>query len=134
MSDTATLEYALFEPFEQAVRSIRTAVTKHNLRIAAELDVSKRIAQRLALVLSPCRILFVSSSRTSPSAISPFSAVILPLHVVISSGHSQTTIHVQNRICPDSEVCDPALAPIIQTQSDLLQALDAVAMRSSLVV
>jgi uncharacterized protein (DUF302 family) len=133
--EVGSVRYALREPFDRAVESVCGCLTNHGLQVAGHVDLAKRIERKLGIVMAPCRILFVfpSTPRSSRDAIHPWAAALLPLHVVISGNDFQTEIQVQHRILPREEAASTIFGPVIETQSKVAEALDAIAMRPSLV-
>ncbi len=134
--DMGSIRYSLREPFERAVESVYKSLARRGVRVAGQLDVSRRVERSLGIDLPPCRIVFVLPDPTALSAagIHPWAAIFLPLHIVISGTDAHTEIQVQNRVHagPSSEV--PALAgPIMETQAKIWEAIEAIAMRPSLV-
>ena len=135
--ETGSIKYSLREPFERAVESVCRSLENRGLRVAGQLDVSRRVERSLGIVLSPCRIVFVlpDSSVLSKGSIHPWAAIFLPLHVVISGDGAKTEIQVQNRVHACSEAAAAALVlPILETQAQISEAIEAIAMRPSLVV
>jgi uncharacterized protein (DUF302 family) len=107
------------------------------LQIAGQLDVSSRLERTLGIVLPPCRIVFVLPNPSAPSTINihPWAAIFLPLHVVISGHDGQTEIQVQNKVQAGHEAAAPALfGPVMETQAQISEAIDSIAMRPSILV
>jgi uncharacterized protein (DUF302 family) len=135
--DVGSIRYSLREPFERAVESVYRSLANRGLRMAGQLDVSRRVERSLGIVLPPCRIVFVLPDPSVPStaSIHPWAAIFLPLHIVISGNGVQTEILVQNRVHPGPDADAPALvAPVQETQAQISEAIEAIAMRPSLVV
>ena len=132
-----SVRFSLPEPFERAVESVCSSLASRGLRVAGQLDVSLRVERSLGIVLAPCKIVFVlpHPSVLSAANIHPWAAVFLPLHVVISGCGTQTEIQVQSRVHTAPEADAAALvAPVVETQAQIWQAVEAIAMRPSLVV
>ena len=135
-ADVGSVQYCLPEPFEEAVETVCRSLTCRELRIAGQLDVSARIQRALGIVLPPCRILFVLPSRCllNAASIHPCVAALLPLHVVISGGHAETDVQIQNRVQDRVHTeMENVFAPVIEAQIQLSAALDAVAIRPCLI-
>jgi hypothetical protein len=111
-------------------------LSSRGLQITGCVDVAKRLERKLGIVLAPCKVVFVLPNPTllSQDAIHPWAATLLPLHVVISGNDIQTEILVQNRIRPSEEAASALFRPVIETQLKVAEALDAIAMRPSLVI
>ena len=135
--DMGSIKYSLREPFERAVESVCRSLRSRGLQIAGQLDVSSRLERTLGIVLPPCRIVFVLPNPSTSSTINihPWAAIFLPLHVVISGHDGQTEIQVQNRVHAGHEAAAPALfGPVMETQTQISEAIDAIAMRPSMLV
>lgn len=131
--DAGSIRFSLREPFERAVESVCSALVSRGLRVAGQLDVSRRVERSLGIVLPPCKIVFVLPHLSLPvsAGIHPWAASFLPLHVVISGNGAQTEIQVQNRI--QGAPAD-APGPVVETQTQMRRAIEAIAMRPSMVI
>ena len=133
--DTGSIKYSLREPFDRAVETVCRSLRSRGLEVAGQLDVSRRVERALGIVLPPCRIVFVlpNPSKSSTSSMHPWAAIFLPLHVVISGGDDQTEIQVQNRVHARREPASPELfGPVMETQTQVGEAIDAIATRPSM--
>jgi hypothetical protein len=86
--------------------------------------------------MPPCRIVFVLPNPSTPTTISihPWAAIFLPLHVVISGNDGQTDIQVQNRVQAGHAAAPALFGPVMETQAQISEAIDSIAMRPSMVV
>jgi uncharacterized protein (DUF302 family) len=135
--DTGSIKYILREPFERAVESVCHSLKSRGLQVAGQLDVSRRVERALGILMAPCRILFVlpNPPKSSTGSIHPWAAIFLPLHVVISGTDAQTEILVQNRVHARHEASSLALfGPVMDTQTQICEAIDAIATRPSMLV
>ena len=131
----ASLRFSLPESFELAVQSVCGSMRKHGMRVAGQLDISRRLERSLAMLLEPCTVLFVLPDPAALSApfIQPQAAVFLPLHVVISGNGNQCEVQIQNRIRPGRGVAPPKpYGPVVEAQRQLSEAIQAIALRTSL--
>jgi uncharacterized protein (DUF302 family) len=136
LGDAGSIQYSLREPFDQAVASVCRSLTNRGLQVAGQLDVSKRVERSLGIVLPPCRIVFVLPDPSSPGTanIHPWAAVFMPIHIVISSQGARTEIVVQSRIHATPEADGLGLiAAVSEMQGEIAKAIEAIAMRPSLV-
>jgi hypothetical protein len=136
-SDVASIRYSLREPFERALDIVCESLSVRGLRVAGQLDVSRRLERAFGIVLPPCRVVFVlpSSSSLNTGGICPWASVFLPLHVVLSSNAGQTEIQVQNKVHAGYEVAAPAfLDHVMETQTLIAEAIDAIATRPSMLI
>jgi len=133
MSDEeATITYMVREPFEQAVRSLRKALSDGNLELAGELDISSRIRQKLLVDTAPCRVFFVTAAPgvfEKPGA-DPYAAALTPLHVVISARGSQTEVHLLRPFSAQKQpMAPPTLAAFRRLQIRVVEAVERIGMR-----
>ena len=134
--DVGSIKYSLPEPFEKAVESVRRSLEYRGLRVVGQLDVAGRVERYLGILLPPCRIVFVlpGAATLTRLSIHPWAAIFLPLHIVISSNGARTDIEVQNRLRSATQAEEPGLmAPIVESQAQISNAIEAIAMRPSLV-
>ena len=133
--DAGSLKYILREPFERASKSLHRSLTSRGLRSIGQVDLARRVEQYLGIVLPPCKIVFVlpGPSLFKSASVDPRAALFLPLHIVLSSNETETSIDIQNRVHADPRADGPKLvAPIGKAQAQLSDAIEAVAMRSNL--
>jgi len=131
-SEAATTTYSIPEPFARTLQSLRDVLTGRDLRIVGELDLSKRIQRNLRISLAPCVMLYVwpSDRLLRTTAARPSIALLLPLHVVISSRGARTEIHLLRRPhCADGAL----MAPVVKLQVEVAQAIEAIAIGLNLV-
>ena len=129
-SETGTITFSTPESFANALRSVRLALDARGLRVLSELDVTWRIQHTLGIRLPPCRILYVWPNRSKVREVYPAAAVVLPLHVVVASRGEQTEICIVTGIAKEGEFIR---SPVMGTQNEILQSLETISMRPSLV-
>lgn len=129
----AGVRYSLREPFERGLKSIRGALQRRGLRVVGQMDVSRRLERTLGILLPPCKIVFVLP--LAPAPVDPAAATFLPLHVVVSSRGAQTEIQVLHRLdrAPGESMAD-VVVPVTETQTQICQAIETIAMRRTLVL
>jgi uncharacterized protein (DUF302 family) len=131
-SEIATTTYSIPEPFRHTLQSVRDVLTGRDLRIVGELDLSRRIQRNLRIRLAPCVVFYVwpSDRFLLSTAVRPSITLLLPLHVVVSGCGTRTEIHILTR----PRFADGLLmAPVIELQHEMTQAIETIAMRPSLV-
>ena len=132
--ESAVTVYTIAEPFDKALPSVREALLTGGLSISGEIDLSERILRQLGLDFGPCRILLVDSPFLLVEAIAldRSSAVLLPLHVVVSGRDSLTHVHWMS-LSGMRQVRLPAGAdaPLAKLHAELLRVLDGVAQKES---
>lgn len=94
--ESATRTFAVDAPFEKARKLLRSAFSQAGLSVLADLDVSDALRQDLRISLGPCRLWLVYHpiSLVETFALYPCSAVLLPLHVVLSANGGNGQVHV----------------------------------------
>ena len=133
-SETGTITFSTAESFADALRSVRLALEARGLRVLAELDVASRVEQSLGIPLRPCKVLYVWPNPLQAKDVYPAAAVLLPLHVVVASRCRQTDICVLSRIQPEKANVDDFLSStVLGTLTEILQSLETISMRPSLV-
>ena len=136
-ADTGSIKYSLREPFARSVESVCRSLRSRGLQVAGQLDVSRRVERAMGIVLSPCRIIFVlpNPSKSSTGNIHPWAAIFLPLHIVISGDDAQTEIQMQNRVqAVHAAAATAVFHPVMETQAQISEAIDAIAMRPSMLI
>ncbi len=134
MSAEGTIKYSLHEPFERSVQSICASLHNHGMRVVGEMDVSRRLERSLRMVLAPCRIVFVLPVPTALSAetIHPWASVFLPLHIAIWGNDCQSEIGITNLLQTCRNGADSrSVGPVVEAQRRLIEAIEAIAARPS---
>jgi hypothetical protein len=131
--ESATSTYVLDERFATALKNVRAALENASLVITGELNLAARIQRTLRIGLPPCVVLFASSAQWTPpeSALDPFSAAMMPLHIVVSARGARTEVHIL-RTLPgfDEPLQQPGFARLAQLQSAISHAVERLGMRS----
>lgn len=133
--EPSTITYVVTEPFPQALRSVRKALSARDLRIGGELDVADRIRRRLLIGTAPCALLLVWPSAALEHTLGsdPVATAIAPLHVVVSGRGSRSEVHML-RPLPDGthSVGWRALSALNQMQAEIGQSMEKIGMRVTL--
>jgi uncharacterized protein (DUF302 family) len=133
-SDIGIITFSTPEPFVDALHSIRSALKARGLRIVAELDLSQRVDQTLGIQLPPCRTLLIWPGPLLAMEVPAEAAVLLPLHLVVAGRGLYCDFSLQNRVPHVPGLAKNIFAAAIaSTHSEILQSLEAIAMRPSLV-
>ena len=133
--EPATSTYLIAQPFDRAVKLLRNVLSRANLKITGELNMSGRIQRQLLIGTAPCLVLFASPS--TPFAVvfaaEPCPAALTPLHIVVSARGSETEIHVL-RVLPreDGPLDRAAVAALGRLQAAISQAIEKIGMRAGL--
>ncbi|MBI3696175.1 MAG: DUF302 domain-containing protein [Acidobacteria bacterium] len=88
--------YVVQEPYQRALKLIRTALRDEGLRVSLETDISGTIRQELGVDLTPCKVLHVCCPLLLLQAVvmDTSAAAFLPFHLVVSADGSQTLVHL----------------------------------------
>jgi uncharacterized protein (DUF302 family) len=131
-SEPAVAAYMISEPFNRALGTVREALSKTDLQVVTEVDVSARIKRQLDIGFGPCRVLLVDSPYLLLEAITlDRSAVaLLPLHLVLCGRGPQTLVHWMNPAALGGvRLPAGATAPLLKLQALVARAIESVAMR-----
>jgi len=132
--DSQTTTLVVHQPLHAALKTIRGALAKQGLEVAADLDMAGRISKYLRLDLPPCRVLCVDCPLAVLEAITldRSAAVLLPLHLVIASQGDATVIHLLNSTAALYHALPiPARASVSKLQAKVTEALESVAIRQN---
>lgn len=133
--EPATSTYLIAEPFDQAVKSLRAALTAAHLRIVEELNISRRIQRELGMHTVPCLVLLMTPA--APDGLDlltdPCAVALTPLHIVISARGQHTEMHVMRFPPMESDgLSRPALAAFGRMQMAISQAIQKIGMPTNL--
>ena len=124
----ATVTYTVPAPFDNAVSTLRHALSQRKLKVVEILNLSERIQRRLSIRSSPCVVFLVTSSDAGFNALrnSRAASSLLPLHVVISDHGQQSEVHVLRVSQIDSEAIDGAtISALNRLQDEIVDAVNA---------
>jgi uncharacterized protein (DUF302 family) len=134
MLSDATIKFSLPQPFERSVQLICASLRGHGIRVAGELDISRRLAGSLGIVIQPCKLLFVLPNPAALAAetVHPWAAVFLPLHIVISGTDCRAEIRIPNMVqAGRSSSAGKLYGPVVDAQRQLVDSIQAIAVRPS---
>ncbi|HJT86893.1 MAG TPA: hypothetical protein VJ732_03530 [Bryobacteraceae bacterium] len=127
----ATHTFTIAEPFEEAVRCVRSVLSSRGLKIVGELNVSGRIRKELRVGTAPCRLLLVCPRASVWESLGgdPGGMALTPLHVVLSGRGLHTEVHVLKTIPVSNDPLDqPVLAAWSRLQEEITEAIETVGM------
>jgi uncharacterized protein (DUF302 family) len=128
--EPTVLAYALAQPHEAAVRTVRSALKRHGLRIAFELDVAARIRQELGAGVAPCLALYVDDPAVLLEAVvfHRGAALLIPQPVVISGDHRRSEVLARS---PELSGAIPESVrdPLLDLLRRITRAMESVAER-----
>ena len=131
-SEPAVTTYLIPEPLDRALKAVRKALTRNNLSICTELDVSARVKRELNMGFMPCRILLADSPYLllEAATFDCSAAVLLPLHVVVRGRGPHSLVHWINAATIEGvRLPIGAAVPLAKLQSLVTHSLDRIAMR-----
>ena len=131
-AEPATITYIVAEPFERAVRLLRTALAQAHLRLAGELDMSSRIRERLLMGIPACQVFLVAATPAELDELSvdPRAAALTPLHIVVSAHGAGTEIHLMRAMrAQDSPLEEPAMEVYRNLHVRITEAIERIGMR-----
>ncbi len=135
--EPATITYSIAEPFEQALKTVRSVLSGPGLKVSGQLDISSRIRQRLLIGTAPCVVLLVSPSAALGKTLGSDSSAagLAPLHVVVSSRGRQSEVHVLRILSNEGGLLDrQAMSAVNQIQAQILEAIEKIGTRVTLTV
>ena len=127
------IKFSLQQPFEVSLQLVFACLRSRGMRVAGQLDVSRRLAGALGIALEPCKLIFVlpDPAALTVGTIHPSAALLLPLHVVISNNDSQTEIRIPNAVQETGPGGTRSYRPVVEAQRQLIEAIETVAVRPS---
>jgi len=128
MEAAVTCTYLIQEPFDRALKSIREALAKEDLRAPLELDVAVRINKELGVSLAPCRLLFVDCPvlLLEAATLDRATVVYFPLHLAVAGLGQRTSVHLAG---PPGVSRAASSSPLDQLQARVIRALERIATR-----
>ena len=92
------LAYALAQPYDAALRTLRSALKREGLRTVLELDVAARIRTELRAGVAPCFVLYVDDPALLLEAVvfHKGAALMSPQPVVITGDNRRSEILVRS--------------------------------------
>lgn len=126
----ATVAFVMNTGFDAALARIRRALQGVGLSIAAEIDSARRVKRALQVRIAPCRVLLVDNPlfMLQAATIHRASAVLIPLHVVVSAAGGSTVVHLLNLAYIQSNELPVGLrSPLVELRRELFRVLSGVA-------
>jgi uncharacterized protein (DUF302 family) len=125
------ITFAIHEPFEQGLRSVRRILKEHSWNIPAELDISRSVKEELGLDAGPCRILCIDCPLLLETMVIDRTAgILLPLHVVLSARDASTLVHVLGPAAVRGTGLSIGVAiPLMKLLNRLAESLSCIGVR-----
>lgn len=123
------LAYALAEPYEAAVRTVRSALKRHGLRTALELDVAARIRHEIGAGVAPCLVLYVDDPAVLLEALvfDRGAALQIPQAVAITGDSRRSAALVRSPESLNGTVPESVRDPLLDLLRRISRAMESVA-------
>ncbi|MBI4441810.1 MAG: DUF302 domain-containing protein [Acidobacteria bacterium] len=125
-NEPSATTYVLQEPYEKALKLLRTELENEGLRVPVEMDVSGEIRAELGLDLRPCRVLYVCCPwlLLQAAVIDRSTVAFLPLRLVVSGrSYSETVVRVVRSTNNQDSSLDRRVTVLASTLLDRVQRI-----------
>lgn len=125
------MSFKIYEPFEIALRMVRSSLARHGLRSPAELDIAARIRQELGAGVAPCVVLYVDDPAVLLEAVvfDRGAALLIPQPVVVTGDNRHAEVLARSPELPVRDVPESVRDPLLGLQVRIVRAIDSVAER-----
>lgn len=129
MTEQVSLSFTLDKPYEAGLRLVRSALSRHGLRTAAELDITTRIRRELGANVAPCVVLYVDDPSVLLEAIvfDRGAALAIPQPLLVTGSRGRTDVFVRHPESSGSDIPESGRDPLLSLRRRMLQALESVA-------
>jgi uncharacterized protein (DUF302 family) len=123
------LKYALAEPYEAAVRAVRSALKRHGLRTALELDVAARIRSELGAGVAPCYVLYVDDPAVLLEAVvfHRGAALLIPQPIAITGDNRHSEVLVRSPVSLNGAVPESVRDPLLDLLRRITHTVEGIA-------
>lgn len=123
--------FTVGEPYDVALRMVRTALARQGLRAPTELDIKARIRQELGAGVAPCTVLYIDEPAALLEAVvfNRGAALLIPQPLVISGDNRQTKVLMRNAELLAGEVPESARDPLLALLRRMTKAMESIAER-----
>ncbi len=127
----ALLTFTIDEPYEIALRMVRTALARQGLRVPTELDVTARIRQELGAGVAPCIVLYVDDPAVLLEAVvfNRGAALLIPQPLVVTGNHRDTELLVRSPESTAGAIPESVRDPLHSLQVRMSRAIESIAER-----
>ena len=125
------LSFRIDEPYEVALRMVRTALSRQGLRAPAELDIAARIRKELGAGVAPCVVLYVDDPTVLLEAVvfSRGAGLSIPQPLVVTGGSSHIEVLVRSPELPSGDIPESVREPLLGLQVRMVRAMETIADR-----
>ena len=132
-SESGTVTFSTAEPLADTLPALRAAFSGQGFRIVTEFDVSHRVKETLGITLPPCKILYLWPGTAIGEAVSPATAVFLPLHIVVADHGHRSDISLVRDIEDEPQCADDSIKRVIErTRIGTVRCLESICVRGDL--
>jgi uncharacterized protein (DUF302 family) len=123
------LAYALTEPYEAAVRTVRSALKRQGLRTALELDVAARIRHEVGAGVAPCFVLYVDDPAVLLEALvfHKGAALLIPQAVVVTGDNRRSEVLVRSPESLNGAIPESVRDPLLDLLRRITRTVESVA-------
>lgn len=128
-SEPAVVTYTLSEPYEAALARVRSALHKHGLRTAMELDVAGRIRSELGAGVAPCTVIYVDDPAVllEAAVFHRGAALLIPQPVVVTGDQWQSEALVRNMDVRHGGIPESVRDPFADLQRRITLSMESIA-------
>jgi len=121
--------YALATPYEAAIRTVRSALKRHGLRTALELDVAARIRHEVGAGVAPCFVLYVDDPAVLLEAVvfDKGAALLIPQAVVITGDNRRSEVLVRSAESLNGAIPESVRDPLLDLLCRISRTVESVA-------
>ena len=129
--ESPVLAYALAEPYEHAVRKVRSALKRHGLRTALELDVAARIRHEIGAGVAPCLVLYVDDPVVLLEAVvfHKGAALLIPQALAITGDNRRSEVFVRSPESLNSAIPESVRDPLLDLLRRISRAVESIAAK-----
>lgn len=129
MTGQIPLSFRLDKPYESALRLVRTALSRHGLRTAAELDITTRIRRELGASVAPCVVLYVDDPAVLLEVIvfNRGAALAIPQPLLVTGSGPRTEVFVRPPDSSTADIPESSRDPLISLRRRMMRAMESVA-------
>lgn len=121
--------FTVAEPYDVALRMVRSALARQGLRAPTELDIKARIRKELGAGVAPCMVLYIDEPAALLEAVvfNRGAALVIPQPLVISGGARQTKVLMRSLDVLTSEIPESARDPLRDLLRRMTCAMESIA-------
>ncbi|MBV6433067.1 MAG: hypothetical protein IANPNBLG_03232 [Bryobacteraceae bacterium] len=122
--------FTIPEPYDAALRKVRTALARQGLRTPAELDIAARIRRDLGAGVAPCTVLYVDTPAILLEAVvfNRGAALLIPQALVVTGDQRQSEVLMRSPELTGA-IPESVREPLRELQARIGRALAGIAER-----